>query len=118
MVNYANNVCTPIVMSVPNSRFQIAELQFADSLLEITWQDKHYSRYPGIWLLEACNCALCGDTETAVRHTRLTQKPHRPELVNCNYDEASLGVVATSTWMSFTRACVSFTLSARIHAAG
>lgn len=41
MVNYANNVCTPIVMSAPNSRFQINALKFADSLLEVTWQDNH-----------------------------------------------------------------------------
>jgi hypothetical protein len=57
-------------MPAPNPRFQIAALKFTDSLLEITWQDNHHSRYPGIWLLEACNCELCGDT--AVRHTRLT----------------------------------------------
>jgi len=41
MVNYANNVRTPTVMSAPNSRFQIAELKFADSLPEVTWQDNH-----------------------------------------------------------------------------
>jgi alpha-ketoglutarate-dependent taurine dioxygenase len=92
MMNYSGNNRSPFVMSAPNPRFQIAALKFGDSLLEVTWQDNHCSRYPGIWLLEACNCELCGDTETAVRHTRLTQKPHRPEFDDCRYDAFSLDI--------------------------
>jgi hypothetical protein len=92
MVNYSVIARSPFVMSAPNPRFQIAALKFGDSLLEVTWQDNHCSRYPGIWLLEACHCELCGDTETAVRHTRLTQKPHRPEIEDCRYDASSLDI--------------------------
>ena len=79
-------------MSTPNPRFQIAALKFGNSLLEITWQDNHCSRYPGIWLLEACNCKICGNTETAVRHIRLTQKPRRPEFEHCRFDVSSLDI--------------------------
>jgi alpha-ketoglutarate-dependent taurine dioxygenase len=92
MMNYSGYARNPFVMPTPNPRFQIAALKFGDSLLEITWQDNHRSRYPGIWLLEACNCKLCGNTETAVRHTRLTQKHLRPEFVNCRYDDSSLDI--------------------------
>jgi len=54
MVNYANNVRTPTVMSAPNSRFQIAELKFADSLPEVTWQDNHVRSAARITELELC----------------------------------------------------------------
>jgi len=92
MVKYSNYARNAFMMSAPNPQFQIAALKFGNSLLEIIWQDDHCSRYPGIWLLEACNCKLCGNTETAVRHTRLTQKPHRPEIETCHYDTTSLDI--------------------------
>jgi len=57
MVNYASDACIPIVMSAPDPRSQIAQLEIADSPLEVTWRDNHYSRYPDTWLLETCNHA-------------------------------------------------------------
>ena len=77
-------------MSNSSPRFQIDSLKTSDSMLEIYWADGHYSRYPGIWLLEACNCKICGNTETAVRHTRLTEKPRRPQIIHCNHSESGL----------------------------
>jgi hypothetical protein len=92
MVNYSVNDRSPLVMSASNSRFQIRSLKFNNALLEIIWQDNHCSQYAAIWLLEACNCERCGDTETAVRHTRLTQKPCRPVFEDCRYDVSSLEI--------------------------
>ena len=79
-------------MSASNPRFQIAALDYDGSGLKVTWQDDHVSRYPGVWLLEACNCDRCGNTETAVRHARLTVKPLKPRPQNYSHDAASLRI--------------------------
>lgn len=48
--------------------------------LTIRWGDGHDSAFPAIWLLHACTCPACGDSETGVRHVRLTEQPARPEI--------------------------------------
>jgi len=73
-------------MPSESSEFQVSALRIRQDSLEITWRDEHVSRYPGIWLLEACQCTRCGETLTAVRHTRLIDKPLTPciETAACN----------------------------------
>ncbi len=61
-----------------SSRIKAARVNNDRGCAEITWQDDHVSRYPSVWLLEACRCETCGNTETAVRHLRLTDKPAHP----------------------------------------
>ncbi len=77
-------------MATHASRHQIHALACRDAVLEITWADGHASRFPTIWLLEACRCARCGDTETAVRHVRLTDKPLRPQPAAIDHDDTAL----------------------------
>jgi len=79
-------------MSALKPRFQIASLEHDDSAVKITWRDGQVSSYPGIWLLEACNCEHCGNTQTAVRHIKLTDKPRRPRPSALSYDDARLTI--------------------------
>ncbi|MCP4767794.1 MAG: DUF971 domain-containing protein [Gammaproteobacteria bacterium] len=79
-------------MPTPEPAFEIAALSFEDSCLEVTWLDDHVSRYPGIWLLEACGCERCGNTTTAVRHTRLTDKPAKPVIRKASHDAEALEI--------------------------
>ena len=67
-------------MSATTQRFLIASINQVEAGLEVTWQDRHVSLYPAAWLLEACCCERCGDTHTAVRHVRLTDKPRHPRI--------------------------------------
>ena len=79
-------------MPASSPRYQVARLEYDESGFEITWQDNHISLYPAIWLLEACACEQCGNTQTAVRHVKLTDKPTRPVPTRCNHDESHLSV--------------------------
>lgn len=79
-------------MTAQDTRFLVGRLEQVDGFVEITWQDDHHSRYPDIWLLEACNCKVCGDTLTAVRHARLTDKPLHPRPESCSCDDHALQV--------------------------
>jgi alpha-ketoglutarate-dependent taurine dioxygenase len=79
-------------MPTSDPAFQLAALSFDDSCLEVTWLDDHVSRYPGIWLLEACDCERCGNTITAVRHIRLTDKPPKPLIRKASHDAEVLEI--------------------------
>ena len=79
-------------MPTTDRRFQVASRHHDDTALTIDWGDGHQSRYPAIWLLEACDCERCGSTQTAVRHVRLTDKPERPRINGCDVDAATLVV--------------------------
>ena len=59
-------------------RYKILQSKFENYRLIIEWADNHTSEYPGIWLLNACDCQACGSTLTAVRHLQLTTLPDRP----------------------------------------
>ncbi len=65
-------------MSLPTRHRIDAVDAKADQPLTIRWADGHESRFPPLWLLNACSCGMCGDTESAVRHVRLTDYPRRP----------------------------------------
>lgn len=79
-------------MPVSNPRYQVSYLEQDNTSLKIVWQDEHISRYPAIWLLEACNCVQCGDTQTALRHIKMTDKPSRSRLKSCSYDDYNISV--------------------------
>lgn len=79
-------------MSSNSSRIKSARVNHERNRAEITWQDDHVSLYPSIWLFEACRCETCGDTETAVRHLRLTDKPGRPTIANLESTQSQLFV--------------------------
>lgn len=79
-------------MPASNPRYQVSRLERVNTSLKIVWQDEHVSCYPAIWLLEACDCAQCGDTQTAVRHVKLTDKPIHPQPGHCSHDDSSLSV--------------------------
>ena len=67
--------------------------RLSPSGVAVLWADGHESRFPGIWLLNACICARCGSTESAVRHTLLTEQPDHPEIAGADRDpEGSLVV--------------------------
>ena len=76
----------------PSCQHKIDALACRDARVEITWGDGHVSRFPTIWLLEACRCTRCGDTETAVRHVRLTDKPARPEPLEVGEVDGALAI--------------------------
>lgn len=63
-------------------RYKIRESRTVNSRLIIEWADNHTSEYPGIWLLNACDCEACGSTLTAVRHLQLTTLPDRPSPIS------------------------------------
>jgi gamma-butyrobetaine dioxygenase len=73
-------------------RYQIDSLETGDSRITVHWHDGHVSHFPGIWLLESCQCETCGRSEVAVRHTRLLDKPNRPQPMACDYDDETLRV--------------------------
>ena len=79
-------------MPAVNPENQVASLDIGDSQLELSWHDGHVSRYPASWLLEACDCDTCGDTRSAVRHTRLVDKPQRPAILIATHDTDSLRI--------------------------
>ncbi len=91
MLNHSFRFETRPMKTIPQSH-QASTLACRDAAVEITWADGHFSRFPTVWLLEACRCARCGDTETAVRHVRLTDKPPRPEPVEIGHDDGSLDI--------------------------
>ena len=74
-------------MPSTNGRFLLSSRQYDNDNLELTWGDGHASRYPAVWL-QACTCEGCGSTETGVRHVRLTDKPRRPRIHACDYDDS------------------------------
>ncbi len=67
-------------MKTGDARRRFEKVAAGDRQLAIIWCDGHESRYPSIWLLQACSCPACGSTESAVRHVRLTQQPARPKI--------------------------------------
>ena len=79
-------------MSADTSRYQITSLKPFESSLEINWQDGHVSNFPGIWLLDACQCKKCGSSETALRQVRLTQKQARPGIKSCTLNNGQLNI--------------------------
>ncbi len=91
MMNHARWSDTPTI-ALNSSSQQIRALACREATLEVSWADGHVSRYPTIWLLEACRCARCGDTETAVRHARLTDKPISPEPIAIAHDDDKLEI--------------------------
>ena len=89
-------------MSAATTRYLIASIDHADAGLELTWQDRHVSLYPTSWLLEACCCERCGDTRTAVRHVRLTDKPRHPRIEAFRYTSTELSIDwGDGHWSSF-----------------
>ncbi len=82
-----------VVDQLANSnRHSIHNLETSEYLLNIKWKDGHLSTYPSIWLLQACNCNKCGDTESAVRHVRLTEQPKRPVIISASADNNHLAI--------------------------
>ena len=79
-------------MPAVNPENQVASLDIGDSQLELSWHDGYVSRYPASWLLEACDCDTCGDTRSAVRHTRLVDKPQRPAILIATHDTDSVRI--------------------------
>ena len=69
-------------MQARDARYGIASLAASSTALEVNWADGHCSRFPSIWLLQACSCASCGSSESAVRHVKLTEQPARPEILS------------------------------------
>ena len=69
-----------------SSRYQVVEVARVDSKLQVTWGDGHSSQYPGIWLINACDCDACGSTISAVRLRKLTDVAPRPELASAQID--------------------------------
>ena len=82
------------------SCYRIDRIKTDNSLVETHWHDGHVSRFPGIWLLESCQCEACGSSETAVRHTSLLRKPVRPHPASVDFDENCLHVVWDETHAS------------------
>jgi len=80
MVNHLPNDWIALTMPASDPRFEVATLDYDHPTLKIVWRDEHVSRFPAVWLLEACACQRCGNTQTAVRHLRLTDKPPDPEI--------------------------------------
>jgi hypothetical protein len=74
MMNYSGIAHSPFLMSAPNPVFQIAALKFDNSLLEVTWQDNHCSRYPGI----VADMAVPLAARTGGFETPHSQLPRRP----------------------------------------
>ena len=74
-------------------RFRPDRLQVDESRLRITWADGHVSEYPGIWLINACDCETCGSTQSAVRHRLLTSVPARPRPQSVDLDQENRIVV-------------------------
>ena len=74
------------------SKYQVASLEVTNNWLNLVWADGHLSQYPGVWLLEACVCARCGDSATAVRHISLHEKPVRPQIEACSFDNDQLTI--------------------------
>ena len=79
-------------MAKGSPRYRIDSARIDGDHLCLRWQDGHNSRYPGIWLLEACNCEVCGNSESAVRSLRLVDKPARPVIEAVRHDDDSLEV--------------------------
>ena len=73
-------------------RFLIESLETTNSKITVRWRDGHVSCFPGIWLLESCQCQHCGSSESAVRHISLMDKPVRPQPVACDHDDAVLQI--------------------------
>lgn len=82
------------------ARYRIDEIKTGNSLVEVYWGDGHVSAYPGIWLLESCRCEACGNSETAVRHTSLLDKPARPQPEHCEFDAEQLRICWDATHRS------------------
>ncbi len=91
MLNHWSGFQTRPMTTIPSSH-QVSTLASREAAVEIAWADGHLSRFPTVWLLEACSCGRCGDTETAVRHVRLTDKPPRPEPVEVGSGDGSLEI--------------------------
>jgi len=65
-----------------SARHRILSVETASpSWVTVKWADGHISQFPGLWLLAACSCALCGSTESAVRRSLLTELPDEPDVV-------------------------------------
>ncbi len=73
-------------------RYAIADLHALNHSLQVSWRDGHGSRFPSVWLLQACSCPRCGLTESAVRLTRLTDQPARPKIVAAVLREGTVEV--------------------------
>lgn len=77
-------------MQSRGSRDRVATVNRSDNSLEIAWADGHRSSFPSIWLLQACSCAACGSSESAVRHVKLTDQPSRPRIAGADFAEAEI----------------------------
>ncbi len=71
------------------ARHRIEAVKVAPAgMVQVGWADGHESRFPAIWLRYACTCAHCGETETAVRHLRLTELPADPNVEAVSMSDA------------------------------
>ena len=75
-----------------SARHEIAGLAASDHALQVSWRDGHGSRFPSVWLLQACACPRCGATESAVRLTTLTDHPARPRIAAAVLREGAVEV--------------------------
>ncbi len=76
-----------------SDRHEIIEVRPHESGLDIRWRDGHESRFPAIWLRNACSCTVCGSTESGVRHFKLTDIPENPRISAARlYNDAMIAV--------------------------
>lgn len=75
-----------------NSRYQLISVDLASNAVIIRWGDDHISRFPNIWLYEACQCDVCGSSESAVRHVSLRGKPEQPIVSSCRNESGKLHI--------------------------
>ena len=79
-------------MNSETARSHIVTVGRSDRRLEIAWGDGHLSHFPSIWLLQACDCAACGSSESAVRHVKLTDQPARPHILGATLEGAEVAI--------------------------
>jgi gamma-butyrobetaine dioxygenase len=76
-------------------RVTITGIDRAAHRIVIRWADGHTSHFPFIWLRHNCVCSVCGSTETARRHLRMTEIPRDIAPSNVRVDETGC---LTVTW--------------------
>lgn len=69
-----------------SNQHQAVEVIARGSRLQVSWDDAHVSEYPGIWLINACDCDACGSTRSAVRHRKITDVAARPAICAASID--------------------------------
>ena len=77
---------------IVDNRYRVVSIEALSNSLNIRWGDDHVSQFPNIWLYEACQCEICGSSETAVRHISLRDKPEHPKIVACRDQSGTLQI--------------------------